>query len=331
MTTGSDDPKTGWYLSRPLHQGSGHCSWRSVLSKIWAVILAELVILVTLILMILPAYFSGWQEVEETYQVLSAPESIALPVSERFDQGSLRFIHCVKGPAEESGALYSLRCKYKESSETANAARSYLGKKGFDLDSSRGNVNVVPAMGHGAQQFYLLLLAAFLWLTWSRLFVHSIKRDLKNALSFIRSKPYHLSLPALAAFSANFVVTYFLPPAEANGSPTTSDALGWVLVSVLVVAPILEEVVFRGIVQDILLKQMRWWLAAVLGSFGFAAMHVLPNELLPHGYSAYLLFGFGLCWLRKKSGSLSICVLAHVLYNGLVLTLLMSASDVPPH
>lgn len=94
---------------------------------------------------------------------------------------------------------------------------------------------------------------------------------------------------------------------------------GWVVVLIAIVAvgaPIVEEFVYRGLVQNALESRINEILALVIGAAWFAAIHLQPVEL-PGLFLVGLVFGA--CW--QRTGRLSCSVLAHVAFNatGLVL------------
>jgi hypothetical protein len=79
----------------------------------------------------------------------------------------------------------------------------------------------------------------------------------------------------------------------------------------MVLAPLFEETLFRGVLLPVLGRQ--WGgRAGVAGSaliFGLA--HLSLGELVP-----LMVLGIGLGWLRLRSGRLAPCVLMHGLWNG---------------
>ncbi len=90
------------------------------------------------------------------------------------------------------------------------------------------------------------------------------------------------------------------------------------LVRGVVIAPIAEEIFFRGVLFMGLWRRLgSFWWAAVLSSLAFAAVHpTLLGGLLP-------LMGVGIvaCVLLRETGSLIPCVVMHAVYNGLLLVL----------
>ena len=88
-----------------------------------------------------------------------------------------------------------------------------------------------------------------------------------------------------------------------------------VLVIVLcVLAPICEEIFFRGYLYPALRNRMSMQPAMILNGIMFAAAHFEVLGFLPR-----FLLGYGLCYMFEKNHNLSGPVTGHALYNSLVL------------
>jgi uncharacterized protein len=99
------------------------------------------------------------------------------------------------------------------------------------------------------------------------------------------------------------------------GDPNLLIAISAVLVIGLV-APVTEELFFRGFVFAGLRSRWSLWPAAIAVGLIFGIVHA------PTGLTAVVpLAGLGvaLCWLYERTGSLWPCVAAHVVNNGLAL------------
>lgn len=81
-----------------------------------------------------------------------------------------------------------------------------------------------------------------------------------------------------------------------------------------ILAPVVEEMYFRGRLIDGLTPRIgpRW--ASVLSALGFAAIHGIPAF-----FPAYLVFAFVLSSLRRRTNGLTAPILAHAINNGLAL------------
>jgi membrane protease YdiL (CAAX protease family) len=102
--------------------------------------------------------------------------------------------------------------------------------------------------------------------------------------------PTHWEPAHAGAFAANFVVVGLL-------------------------APIVEELTFRGLGYT-LLERFGRWPAILLAGVAFALAHGLVQALPP-----LIVFGTCLAYLRSKTGSVYPGMILHALYNSLVLLL----------
>lgn len=138
------------------------------------------------------------------------------------------------------------------------------------------------------------------------------------------------------------------PPQVAHGllvqlMAADQDQTRWaIMVSAVVVAPLLEEVVFRGLIQSairgglasLFLKKgsdpffmsgVSWVAILIAGSLfgvvhgGVASLHALPM---------LALFGVVLGWLYERTGSLWPGIAVHAFYNGLNIWVVMAMSGV---
>src|SRR4051812_8533521 len=85
---------------------------------------------------------------------------------------------------------------------------------------------------------------------------------------------------------------------------------------IAVVAPIVEEITFRGYLFPALTRWRGPWIGALLGALVFGAAHctVYPPQLLP----MMAVFGFGACLLYWFTGSLLPGIALHAMNNALV-------------
>jgi len=89
-----------------------------------------------------------------------------------------------------------------------------------------------------------------------------------------------------------------------------------VLFTIGVVAPVVEELLFRGVILDGLQIRYGAKRAVIVSSLLFGLTHLIPWAIV----NAVLL-GFFFAWLKLKTGSLRLCMIAHALYNSIPLIL----------
>ena len=99
------------------------------------------------------------------------------------------------------------------------------------------------------------------------------------------------------------------------GNPSIVIAVAAVLMIVLL-APVAEELFFRGFVFAGLRTRWSLWPAAITSGLIFGLVHA------PTGITTVVplaTLGLALCWLYDRTGSLWPCVIAHMINNGLAL------------
>jgi membrane protease YdiL (CAAX protease family) len=109
---------------------------------------------------------------------------------------------------------------------------------------------------------------------------------------------------------------YQNPQIEAitGGGALSPRDLVLLMVLIAVVAPLAEEIFFRGMLYPLLRQRWSMWPAIVVNGLLFSLIHVLP-PLLP----GLFIVGMVLAWVRERSGSLIPGILLHALQNGVVL------------
>ena len=120
---------------------------------------------------------------------------------------------------------------------------------------------------------------------------------------------------------ALFVWTTAVYLGIASGSLPVLHSLDWQLfLTISIIVPVLEELVFRGLIQGYL-RQFDQGQKAILGisaanfltSLLFVSLHGLTRD----GYSALLVFlpSLYLGLVRDRTRSIAMCILIHVLWN----------------
>lgn len=99
----------------------------------------------------------------------------------------------------------------------------------------------------------------------------------------------------------------------------------WLILGISILAPIAEELLFRGIIQGELRKAMPEWLAIIIQAIVFALFHMQPVQIT-YVLIPGLLLGIAYAW----SKSLWVPILMHILFNflGSVLPALAAGDEV---
>jgi len=108
-----------------------------------------------------------------------------------------------------------------------------------------------------------------------------------------------------------------IPLAYDDKSLTDPIFLILVYISLAIIAPISEELIFRGLILDYLRKNYGDWPSIVISAILFGLLHFLPSYIAVATYGG-LIYG----WLRIKTGSLLPSILCHALWNSFVFVVL---------
>jgi membrane protease YdiL (CAAX protease family) len=100
----------------------------------------------------------------------------------------------------------------------------------------------------------------------------------------------------------------------------------WLLLAGIIVAPVVEEVFFRGFVFAGLRRRYDWQKAALISSLLFALIHLQPTAIPP-----IFILGYIFAYLYERSGSIGPAILMHISTNGLALgaAYLIANMDLP--
>ena len=154
--------------------------------------------------------------------------------------------------------------------------------------------------------FSVLTMVVFLWAKWSVVSRH-----------WVRTRPWFVLfwcvLAALGALIPSVWIQEHMPElpniVEGEFDMIMKDRWGYLVVGLL--APLAEEMVFRGAV---LLSLLRWkdnpWIGIVISAVLFAVIHMNPAQM-PHAFLIGLLLG----WLYYRTDSIVPGVVYHWVNN----------------
>jgi membrane protease YdiL (CAAX protease family) len=99
-------------------------------------------------------------------------------------------------------------------------------------------------------------------------------------------------------------------------SSVSPGLIALLVITLVLLAPVCEEIFFRGYLYPALRNRMNKNPAMILNGLLFAAAHF---ELI--GFLPRFLLGWGLCYIYERNRTLSGSIAGHALYNGLILLL----------
>ncbi|MBR3915812.1 MAG: CPBP family intramembrane metalloprotease [Bacteroidaceae bacterium] len=192
------------------------------------------------------------------------------------------------------------------------------GKVSVEQLANIGNVEKITDIpGLEGCGIEVVAVALFLAALSMLLFIHLTKL-FRLRVSLFRSIAFKpLIVSTLLVFSSMFALNIFvqffpLDDLLANEFQGLSHSLlGAFTISVL--APLLEEVMFRGAIQGYMMRTFRSpWLAIVVAALVFGIFHMNPIQIV---YASLLGFVFG--WIYYRTGSLMSVIVGHVLNNSI--------------
>lgn len=139
-------------------------------------------------------------------------------------------------------------------------------------------------------------------------------------------------LIAVGGFGVYYIISIFLTllmtlinpdfdisQAQDVGFESLASSSDYVLafLALVVIAPIVEEIIFRGFLFGVLKKNYRFWVAAILTNLTFAIAHGAWNV----GVDTFAL-SLVLCYLRYNYDSIYPAIFLHMAKNGMAYLLL---------
>lgn len=189
----------------------------------------------------------------------------------------------------------------------------------FDSDLNSKPALLVAQFLFALAMFVFALLVASRW-------KRAGLRGALGLLGFRKARPRQFGIAllvlcgyyALALLFAAFVLTPEQDDIAGELGLRDGNAAIVVLavLTIAVVAPVAEEVFFRGMLFAGLRTRFSLWPAAILSGLAFGIPHVTSGATAAIPLS---IFGFALAWVYNRTGSIWPCILIHVLNNSIAL------------
>ncbi|MEX0380323.1 lysostaphin resistance A-like protein [Leuconostoc sp. MS02] len=87
-------------------------------------------------------------------------------------------------------------------------------------------------------------------------------------------------------------------------------------------APVVEEIIFRGLVINYFFRQSWWWANIILSGLLFAFPHMgkIPTNLADLlSYLVYMIMGMTMAFVYKKTGNLQDSIMIHFINNAITM------------
>lgn len=169
--------------------------------------------------------------------------------------------------------------------------------------------------------YYFMLIAAYmitLLIYWIVTLIR--KKKLMKEVSLSKFKPLLVVPVFIGGISLNFVISYILsvipfPESWTNSYLESSNSLMggsgiglWI--ATVIMAPIVEEITFRGFIYSRLKTGMAKWIAIIATSFFFGLAH---GTIIWGIYT--FVFSLILIWVLERVKSLGVSILLHMAFN----------------
>ena len=173
----------------------------------------------------------------------------------------------------------------------------------------------------GSRSAYWFVAKILLWVLPSLFVIRRSSQPLREVMGFDRVRAILVwgGGIGLALGSTAFITK------TVNHQPFIPSEIGWPFFNAVFVAPIVEELAFRGVILGFLVNRYRFLAANVLSSVLFLTIHMvgwyfqgrlMANLLMPVGGALSIFFiGLILGFVAHKSRSVAASTLTHLLNN----------------
>lgn len=221
---------------------------------------------------------------------------------------------------------YSVYCLEHEAAESIDndfptgvlSARFRKSPDWVILDSFTRSEITPPSPSHPVLVLILLLVTGLL------LRGVAIRQDLARASSALRKSPWILTIVPVTMFGASNLFNALLPiklelidELRPFFAFSATSAFGFIFV-----LPLFEEAAFRQWLYVRTIDRLPPWVVGVGSAWFFMLAHIFnPQVQAMLGYlPTVFVMGLVLFWIRHRYGSFSLAALAHMVNNGIFLT-----------
>ncbi len=239
------------------------------------------------------------------------------------------------GPRPRTARLTTDGARWSAIDAAIVAGVLMVGLLAKELVLSSAMIDVMPVSGRALARagvlavFYAVQLALLAYLSYRHGMTLFEAFRLKVGEDDVAAIARSVGLVALLLVGTRLLSTVWGALAQAAGwAPTATEALtgvfgsGWfgivlTVAMVVVVGPLVEELVFRGVIAGSLDSHFGLRVAVLASAAAFAAYHLTPWVLVPT-----FVLGVALAWLALTRETLWPAYALHALYNGVVVAAL---------
>lgn len=167
----------------------------------------------------------------------------------------------------------------------------------------------------------IFTIVTTVWLAWPLL-----KHEKKQATKPINLKKILLTyiMMYVAVLVINVALSYITQSDTSQNQALIIEAMKlnptYVILSAVIMAPVVEEIVFRGVLYRKIRNANRFYAAIVISAFSFGLMHVLQSAL-ELNYAdlvfivVYIVLGLFFAKIYEETGKLSNAIMLHFINN----------------
>lgn len=291
--------------------------------RVW---LAAAAVLFVALVVTLSSAAAGPYSIDVTFDLL--PTSLQFNEVDWSQVDDSHGIRCTDETHALNDGVSWVRCRFV--ANEINDAKQYLHRQGLQTGDVYRNIWIKPV--NGGYGFYAasVVIAAGLIILLMRFFGWRLSLELK----LIRDLGWRAFAVLVAPAAFCMVLTwliFWVVGVEASHpvvqSLDPSDRIS-LMVAAILIAPVLEELLYRGLVFDLLQGASRAVPACIVGTGLFVVSHG-AMELWDSGIPRFVMLGVAsvcLYAIRVRFGSLILCIGAHAFFNAVVVLAWLSTT-----
>lgn len=292
---------------------------RKLLSLYMAVAISVAAVLTVSAILVLPAYVLGHADMDITFDIREPGGPGSRDGSAVYGFNEAKGITCNDATGEMADGKWWIRCRYV--ADKVSYATDYLRANGLEVGGTYARIVMQPAGGSWINLVCAAFLVACLGLIWSWRDASRLRRELGWIAGNKGRSLLAAVVPGVVTMAAAGVCTWMLGSAPAPQiPPMRHEYMVAMFMTIVVTAPLVEELLYRGVLFDLLVKRSNVVVAACLGTVIFVGAHVGTEfwKIDPVRVTALGMGSLALYAVRFRTGSLLLCIVGHMLLNGFV-------------
>ena len=305
--------RTGKYCSRAI----------AFILRVW---LAAAAVLLVALAVTLSSAAAGPYSMDITFDIL--PKSLQFNEVDWSQTDDDQGIRCTDETQAFNDGVGWVRCRFV--ADEINDAKQYLHRQGLQTGDVYRNIRIKPVSGGYGFYVASVVIAAVLITLLVRFFGWRLSSELKLISNLGWRALAVLVAPTALCMVLTWLI-FWVVGVEASHSVvqslSPSDRVS-LMVAAILIAPVLEELLYRGLVFDLLQRASGAVPACVVGTVLFVISHG-AMELWDSGTPRFVMLGVAsvcLYAIRVRFGSIILCIGAHAFFNAIVVLALFSAT-----